>query len=159
MSTSKVSLPQWRTAVEAAAREIASYALSFPGATVQDPVGLECAISMIGAHIPLIGGGVAYDFGLVSSAEGCQNLARAILYRAAGAPVTDAEMADAIGEIVNMMGGAVKRRLASQRAELELGLPIFIHGYMQPTEKLAIIALPTRFGTIDTIVMIAGPRG
>ena len=158
MSTANVSLTQWRAAVEAAAREIATYALSLPGAVVQDPVGIERAVSMIGAHIPLVGGGAAYDLALVSSPEGCRELACAILYRQGGT-VTDAEMADAIGEIVNMMGGAVKRRLAGHRAELELGLPIFIHGYLQSTDRLAMVALPTRFGTIDTMVLIAGPKG
>jgi hypothetical protein len=158
MSTPNISTAEWRTAVEAAAREIATYALSFPGAVVQDPVGSDRASSMIGAHIPLVGSGIAYELALVSSPEGCRSLSRAILYRDAGAALTDAEVADAIGEIVNMLAGAVKRRIAGQRADLELGLPIFIHGYVQATDKLSMVALPTRFGTIDTIVLITGPR-
>jgi CheY-specific phosphatase CheX len=76
---------------------------------------------------------------------------------APGAPLRDAEVADAVGEIVNMLGGGVKRRLSGER-ELELGLPIFLHGYIQPTEKLSVIALPTRFGPIETMVLIAGQR-
>jgi hypothetical protein len=159
MSTPKVSPVQWRTAVDAAAREIATYALSLPGAVVQDPVGLERAVAMIGAHIPLVGGGQAFDLALVSSPEGCRALARAILCRSSTDALRDAEVADAVGEIVNMLGGSVKRRLSGQRAELELGLPIFIHGYLQPTDRMMVIALPTRFGEIDTIVLITGQRG
>jgi hypothetical protein len=158
MSTSsRISLAQWRTAVEGAAQELAAYALSLPGAVVQDPVALERAASLIGAHIPLIGGGQAFDLALVSSPEGCRDLARAILGMAAGAPLRDTEVADAVGELVNMLGGSVKRRFSS--TDLVLGLPLFIHGYIEPSDRLTVIALPIRFGTIDTMVLIAGQRG
>jgi chemotaxis phosphatase CheX-like protein len=159
MSTSsKVSLAQWRTALEAAAKEIAAYALSLPSATVGDPVGLEHAVAMIGAHIPLVGGGQAFDLALVSSPTGCQALSRAILGLPDTAPLRDAEVADAVGEIVNMLGGTVKRRLAGIGAELVLGLPLFLHGYIQPTDRLMVLVLPTRFGAIETMVLIAGHR-
>jgi Chemotaxis phosphatase CheX len=159
MSTSsKVSPAEWRTAVEGAAQELATHALSFPGATVHAAVGAERAISMIGAHIPLVGGGKAFDLSLVSSPEGCRSLARAILCMADGAALRDAEVADAVGEIVNMLGGSVKRRLSGQCADLVLGLPLFIHGYIEPSDRLQVIALPTQFGAIETMVVIAGQR-
>jgi hypothetical protein len=56
-----------------------------------------------------------------------------------------------------MLGGTVKRRITG--SELVLGLPLFIHGYIEPRDRLTVIALPTRFGTIDTMVLIAGQRG
>jgi hypothetical protein len=155
----KLTVAQWRTAVEGAANEIATYALSFSGAVVQDPADLERASSMIGAHIPLIGGGQAFDLALVSSPEGCLGLSRAILCAGPTASLRDAEIADAVGEIVNMLAGAVKRRLSGHRSDLELGLPIFVHGYIQPTDRLSLIGLPTRFNTIETMVLIAGQRG
>jgi hypothetical protein len=158
-SSPRLTLAQWRSAVAGAAVELATYALSFAGAVVHDPVGLECAMSMIGAHIPLIGGGQAFDLALVSSPEGCQALSRAILCMGPGPALPDADVADAVGEIVNMLAGSVKRRMAGQGAELELGLPIFLHGYIQPTGRLSALVLPTRFGAIDTMVLIAGQRG
>jgi hypothetical protein len=157
MSTSsRVSLAQWRAAVEGAAQEIATYALSFSGATVLDPVGIDRAAALIGAHIPLVGGGQAFDLAVVSSAEGCQALSRAILCMSDGAPLRDAEVADAVGEIVNMLAGSVKRRIAGHGGDLVLGLPLFIHGHIEPTDRLTVIALPTRFGAIEAMVLIAG---
>ncbi|HEY0477455.1 MAG TPA: chemotaxis protein CheX [Kofleriaceae bacterium] len=156
--SSKLSLAHWRAAVEGAASEIAAYALSFSSATVLDPVALERATTMVGAHIPLVGGGQAFDLALVASPASCQALSRAILCMKDGAPLRDAEVADAIGEIVNMLAGSVKRRLAGRGSELVLGLPIFLHGYIQPTDRLTVITLPTRFGAIDTMVLIAGQR-
>jgi CheY-specific phosphatase CheX len=158
MPSSRITLAQWRAAIDGAANEIASYALSFSGAVVQDPVGLERAVSLIGAHIPLIGDGAAYDMAFVTSPESCQALARAILCMAPDAPVKDVEVADAIGEIVNMLGGGVKRRMSGQGAELVLGLPIFLHGHIQPTPRMQVTAMPVRMGTIETMILIAGQR-
>jgi hypothetical protein len=152
----KLTLAHWRAAINGAANELATYAMSFRGAVVSDPVAAAQANRMIGAHIPLIGGGQAFDLALVSSVEGCQALSRAMLGMGPETALRDAEIADAVGEIVNMLGGSMKRRLSKEFADLALGLPIFLHGYIQPTERLSIIALPTRFGVIDTIVLITG---
>ena len=57
-----------------------------------------------------------------------------------------------------MLAGSVKRRMTGLGAELELGLPIFLHGYIQPTDRLSVIALPTRFGPVETMVLITGQR-
>jgi CheY-specific phosphatase CheX len=156
--TPKLTLGQWRTAIEGASTEIATRALSFPGVAVQDPVASERTASMIGAHIPLIGGGQAFEMALVSSAEGCDTLARAILGVTNGTTLRELEMVDAVGEIVNMLAGSMKRRLAGHGAHLALGLPIFVRGYLQPSDRLALIALPVRFGPVDTTVMVAGHR-
>ena len=156
--SSKIILGQWRTALETAAKEVATYALSVSGAVIKDPVGLETTTAMIGAHIPLVGSGQAFDLALVATADGCQALSRAILQIGPGPALRDAEVADAVGEIVNMLAGSMKRKLSGFGADLTLGLPIFIHGYLQPTDRLSVIAFPTRFGTIDTIVLVAGHR-
>ena len=67
MSKTKLTLAQWRAAIDGAAKEIAINAFSFDGATVLDPVGHDAASAMIGAHIPVIGGGCAFDLALVAS--------------------------------------------------------------------------------------------
>jgi CheY-specific phosphatase CheX len=125
---------------------------------VGDPVGHEAAAAMIGAHIPVLGSVGAFDLALVATKESCQALSRAILYASPDQVLKDTEVADAIGEVVNMLAGSVKRRMTGLGAELELGLPIFIHGYIQPTERLSVIALPTKFGIVETMVMIAGQK-
>jgi hypothetical protein len=160
-TSSKLTLGHWRSAIQAAAKEVATYALSFSGAVVKDPVGLEAATAMIGAHIPLVGSGSgrSFDLALVASADDCQALSRAILCMGPGPALRDAEVADAVGEIVNMLAGSMKRGLSGLGADLALGLPIFIHGYLQPTDRLSVIAFPIRLGKIDTIVLVTGHRG
>ncbi|HEY0191317.1 MAG TPA: chemotaxis protein CheX [Kofleriaceae bacterium] len=152
----KLTLAQWRTALEGAATEIATNAFSFPGAKIFDPIGHEAAAKLVGAHIPVLGGGGAFDLALVASPENCLALSRAILYAGPEQVLRDAEVADAIGEVVNMLAGSVKRRMNG--VDLELGLPIFLHGYIQPTDRLLVTAFPTRFGTIETMVLITGQK-
>jgi CheY-specific phosphatase CheX len=158
MSKVKLTLAQWRVAIEGASQEIATNAFSFPGAKVSDPVSHQAAAAMIGAHIPVLGSVGAFDLALVSSPEGCQALSRAILYASPDQVLKDTEVADAIGEVVNMLAGSVKRRLTGLGAELELGLPIFLHGYIQPTDRLSVVALPTKFGPVDAMVLITGQK-
>jgi hypothetical protein len=158
MSKPKLTLAQWRSAIEGAAGEIATNAFSFPGASVLDPVHHDATSQMIGAHIPVLGPVGAFDLALVASPASCQALARAILYASPDQVLKDAEVADAIGEVVNMLAGAVKRRMTGIGAELELGLPLFVHGYIQPTERQQVIALPTKFGTVESIVAITGAK-
>jgi len=157
-SSTKLPLRHWRTAIAAAAKDVAVYALSFSSAAVKDPVGLEAATAMIGAHIPLIGAGQAYDLALVASADDCQLLSRAILCLGPGPTLPDPVIADAIGELANMLAGSMKRGLSSLGTELALGIPIFIHGYLQPTDRLSVVAFPTRLGMINTVVLVAGDR-
>lgn len=154
----KLTLGHWRTAIEGAATELATRALALTSVVLADPIGLERTASMIGAHIPMIGGGQAFEMALVASPEGCEALSRAILGRNSGSRLRDADVADATGEIVNMLAGATKRRLARHGAELTLGLPIFIHGYIEPTDRLSVVAMPLRFGAIETVVIVVGDR-
>jgi hypothetical protein len=154
----RLTVAQWRAAVEGAAREVGSF-VSVSEVAVLDPVGLERTTEMIGAHLPLVGGGGAFDLALVATPEGCQAIARSILGMADSAPIKDGEVTDAIGEIVNMLGGTIKRRIAGHGPELVLGLPLFIRGYVAPSDRLTVTVWPTRFGTIDTMIVITGARG
>jgi hypothetical protein len=136
IKSQKLSIAHWRAAIQGAANEIATYALSLRCAIVKDPIGAERANKLIGAHIPLLGGGQAHELALVSTADGCAALARSMLGVAAGAALRDREVADAVRELVNMLGGAMKRRLSAQIADLALGLPIF-RGHIQRATELS----------------------
>jgi CheY-specific phosphatase CheX len=157
MTATRFTPQQWRDAVRGAATEIARYALSFDGASVAEPESAAATAAMIGAHIPLVGS-ESFELSLVATRESCHALAGAVLCMTSGATLSAAEVADAIGEIANQLAGGVKRRLASNGGDLELGLPVFVNGSVEPTGRQSVIALPTKFGPIATMVVIVGPR-
>jgi hypothetical protein len=147
-----IRVARLRAAVQNATDELAKYALGFTGATVSAPTAIDAVIAMIGAHVPLVGR-QSFDIALVGTRDGCRGLAEAIL---GGGKLDDAQVADAIGELVNMLAGTVKRQVGLDH---ELGLPLFIHGYVQPTDRLSLAVFPVQLGPVAAMVVIAGPRG
>ena len=67
--------------------------------------------------------------------------------------VSDADIADAVGELVNIVAGGVKQRMQDAAGGLRLGLPVFIHGYVQPTQQLEVSLASARIGEVDTHLM------
>ena len=63
-------------------------------------------------------------------------------------PVSDADIAHAVGELINIMAGGVKQRLQDATSGLRLG-PVFIHGYVQPTQQLEVSLASARIGPVD----------
>ena len=152
----RYSPAQWREAVKGAAEEIARNALGFPGAMVAEPVNIEQTANMVGAHIPLIGS-QAFELSLFSLREGCSQLATAVLGMNAE-ELPPGTIPDAIGEIINMLAGGVKRRLASNGGDLELGLPVYVNGNVELASRQSAVTFPVQFGPIQTFVLILGPR-
>ncbi len=147
---------QWRDAVQGATTELARNALGFTGAKVAQPVAIEQTINMVGAHIPMIGS-QAFELSLFATRESCSQLATAVLGMNADA-LPPGTIPDAIGEIVNMIAGGVKRRLASNGGDLELGLPVFVNGNVELAGRQSAVTLPVQIGPIHTFVLILGPR-
>ncbi|HSD90735.1 MAG TPA: chemotaxis protein CheX [Kofleriaceae bacterium] len=146
---------QWRDAVNGTANEIAKCMLSLDGAIVGDPSPLpETSETMVGAHIPLVGK-QSFDLSFVASPAGCEALSRAVLGFSPTDAVDAGTVADAVGELVNMLGGGVKRRIGS---DLELGLPVFVSGVPRASERQAIVAIPVKLGDVQAVVVIVGPR-
>lgn len=153
----KAPQASWRAAIAGATEEIAMYALNFPDSAVGNPVSPGEADGFVGAHIPMIGGPDALELALVGTPEACRAIAGAIL-QSPPASLTDAETKDAVGEIVNMLAGSVKRRMSSDGIDLELGLPLFIVGHVASTGHIEVIRLPTRFGPVEMFVLMISRR-
>jgi hypothetical protein len=148
----------WRAAVVAAAGEIAMYSLAMPSAYVGEAIEGPDEDGLVGAHIPLLGGSEPLELALVGSTAACRALAAAMWQIGDDATPSQSETADAIGEIVNMLAGSVKRRMKTAGVDLELGLPIFTLGKIVPSAQQTILTMPVRFGEVDVFAQVIGPR-
>lgn len=146
----------WRNAIAGATDEIAKYALNFNDSSVGGSISGE-ADGLSGAHIPMLGGPSALELALVGTPENCRAVAAAIL-QSPPASLSESDVADAVGEIVNQFAGSVKRRMASDGVDLELGLPRFIVGHVASTSQIEVTRLPARFGPIDMFVLMISRR-
>jgi hypothetical protein len=89
-----------------------------------ETAGMEC-----GSCISLSRPGKSWNLALFGTGESCRILGRALLAMDPTEELGPAELADALGEILNMMAGVAKRKMPSDEAKsLQLGLPLFLSG-------------------------------
>jgi len=108
---------------------------------------------MAGAYIPLLGEDQTLQLAMLATPDGCADLSRLLLGLEPADGVSDADVADAVGELVNIVAGGVKQRMQDSAGPLRLGLPVFIHGYVQRTQQLEIALASARIGPVDAHLM------
>ncbi|HET9772488.1 MAG TPA: chemotaxis protein CheX [Acidimicrobiia bacterium] len=108
---------------------------------------------MAGAYIPLLAEDQTVQLAMLASPAGCGDLSRLLLGMEPGEDVSDADVADAVGELVNIVAGGVKQRMQDVAGGLRLGLPVFINGYVQPTRQLEVSLASARIGSVEAHLM------
>lgn len=86
-----------------------------------------------GSYVALVGQNYNFKFGIAASWEHCEVLSRKFLFLEDSEELSEAEMADVMNEITNIVGGGVKRRMSDFDPSLKLGLPAFFEGPIAPT--------------------------
>jgi len=155
------AMRSWLRAVVAAADELCATigydAVDVLGAV--DDANAENGASLSGAYIALVGDNLNLQVGLTSSAGGCQTLAKALLgMEPDDDDLPESDVADAVGEIVNMIGGGAKRIMSEGDSSLKLGLPLFINGRILETDHLEAAASAVRIGTTDARLLVLRHR-
>lgn len=157
MTGADAGLGGWLADLEAAAEEVATSALSLPG--MQVTARHEAPPSLHGAYLGLVGPAGAVQIGLASSPEGCQALAKGLMGMGAGDPdLPEAEVADAVCEIINIVAGGFKARVRDRANPLQMGLPVFIRGAVQSTERVAVGVAEVRLGDVQAALLLVHPR-
>lgn len=129
--TTLVTMDEWLDATRQATKETVSTMLKLD---VTPLTSIDTAHEPLsGAHISLKSSNDNIEICLVTSKEGCGKLARAMLSMDETDPLDDADVDDAVGEILNVIAGAVKRQLNHKTQNtLLLGLPKHIKGHVSP---------------------------
>ena len=140
MSPPAVPAERWLDALVASTLEAAGAALGCPDARLVE-TRRALPSGGAGAYMPLIAD-QSLQIALVASEAGCQALAKMLLGMApTDEDLPSGDVADAVGEIVNVVAGGVKSRMAAAEPGIRLGLPIFIHGHIERTEHIdAVVA-------------------
>ena len=157
MSTPEAGLGAWLADLEGAFEEVATTALGYPGMAVlgrhERPPALH------GAYLGLVGSAGAVQIGLASSPEGCQALAKGLMGMGPDEPaLPDNEMADAVCEIINIAAGGFKARVRDRCNPLQMGLPVFIQGAVQATDRVAVRVADVKFGDLEAVLLLVHPR-
>ena len=135
---SAIPLKDWLASLIEASADSATNVLGFeqkvlPG--VGDGMS-ACQPSVTsGAFISMLSEGGAIELGFAATKDVLQALAKIVLGMAPEEDIVAADTADAIGEVVNIIAGGVKRRLNEAAGGINLGLPLFIEGTLVGRES------------------------
>ena len=137
----------WTDAMVDSLNELATDMLGFDEGKLVE-IRDEMPDSMIGAHVAMVSIQEALSVGFISDKEGCNALARALLCMEPDEELPESDVADALGEIVNIIAGGVKRRLVERDASIKIGLPVYFSGKMKPTKNTKSKVLEVQLGTV-----------
>jgi CheY-specific phosphatase CheX len=111
------------------------------------------------AILGLTGPDGSIQIGLASDEAGCQALAMSLLGLGPDeGPLPLTEAADAFCEIVNIAAGAFKARLRDRTTQLQMGLPIYIHGSVQATDQVQVLVSEIKLGPSRAWLLLIHPR-
>ena len=148
-----VALTVWQGAVEGGLRDLARDGMGFDEVVVVERTQL-IPISMPGAFIPLIGPNESVQIGLVSTPGGCHRLAQALLQGDETLELTPADMADALGEAANILAGFVKRNIQEHVHPVQLGLPLFVNGHLETSDRVRALVTHLQVGPVKAALVV-----
>lgn len=93
---------------------------------------------LTGACVAMVGD-ESLQVGVFSDPSGCESMARALLGMAPEDAIDAGDVADALGEIANMLAGAMKRHAGPTGAAMKLGLPVYIEGRIVERKRVAAV--------------------
>jgi hypothetical protein len=151
-----VPLQDWMTAAVEATLEMAGGTLGLEGTVIGAGA---TARQFPGAYIGLTTPTEALQVGVVAGMDGLQTLAKSMLGMAPeDEDLPAGDVADAVGEIANIFAGGIKKRMLPRLGAVNLGLPLFINGYIEPTDRLAIQAVDIQLGPVVTSLLVIQGR-
>ena len=140
----------WVAATLGAADELAVTALGYSGARTVADRQPSAPVGVLGAYLPLIGARAGAQVGIVAEPSVATALAEALL----GCTPTEEDTADAMAEIVNIVGGGVKSRLVELDSTLKLGLPVLVEGRLRSFARQQTISVPIEMGELPVWIVI-----
>jgi CheY-specific phosphatase CheX len=149
----QLPLEVWITAVEDGLRDVARDGMGHANLEVVSRTA-EIPEKMPGAFIPLMSADESVQVGLVSTPDGAQKMARAMLQMGEGETLSQADLADALGEATNILAGFVKRNMQPHKQNVQLGLPLYVNGHLEMTDRVRAIVSHLKMGEIPVAVIV-----
>jgi len=134
-----IPLKDWASATSGSMEEFAIGALGLEDFSITTADAVAEAADC-GGYIPILTERESVQIGLAADLASCRKLSRLLLVLEDSEPDPPlSEIRDAMGEIANVIAGAIKTRVGNLRTglEIQLGLPFFVHGRIAPVAGLA----------------------
>lgn len=145
-----IPIQDWLTSFRDAAGEVAKGTLRFGTA----PVKRDASGPQPGAYISLLSEAHSVHLGLSSSPDGCRALARGLLGMRPEEEIADDAVADGVREVMNIVAGKVKSKMAGKDGVLQMGLPMFLSGAAHPSPDVESAAAELQLGSVDCTLVV-----
>jgi len=157
MTLLKSGLNPWLDTMADATREFASTSLGVDGRSViLEPETEYPKPGRSGAFLALTSEEGSIQVGMVSDGAGCRTLSAAFLgiEPEEASELTAADIADSMGEVINIIAGMLKVRMADTVPELNLGLPVFVDGPIVATPQQEIGVWGMRINDVEVQIIV-----
>ena len=151
---SKATLNEWLEAALQATEEVANTSFGWESSQIEENVSL-ISVDFSGSYIAMIGEQSILQVGLTTSHENCYSLAQGMLgIDDSDQALTDSDVADAMGELVNILAGGIKARMSHSEPLLKLGLPMVVHGRVELPDRMETTVAKLQFGPVQIFLLI-----
>ncbi len=144
---------EWIAALVAATNELATTSLGLAEGEVVS-TGSTLPEIPYGSFVGLTGETKSVQIGLAASREDCMTLARAMFCMGPEEDLSEEDLADALGEMVNVLAGGVKVRLKDLVENFNIGLPIVVHGKIDVTKVAQVDVTVMRWDNAEAQVFL-----
>jgi Chemotaxis phosphatase CheX len=107
-----------------------------------------------GSLLPVQKGSESLHLGVLSDKQGCIALTRGLLQMDADEEIGDEDIADAVGEIVNIVAGVMQRALDGDGEGVTLGYPVYVRGEIIAPHKSETLCATLNFGPARADIII-----
>ena len=151
---SGINMQEWLNGTVVAAKETITtmLRLDFTRLASTSTFGVT---DIAGAYISLTSESDSIQIGLLADRKDCQTLAKAMLGMEDDEALSDVDVGDAIGEILNIIAGVVKRQLNHKvQNSIQLGLPKTVQGQLKPCNLKEMKEMNVLIGNIKANLLI-----
>ncbi|MCA9665585.1 MAG: chemotaxis protein CheX [Myxococcales bacterium] len=99
--------------------------------------------------------GDSIELGLFSNREGVTRLSRALLGMEEGDELSEDEVADCVGELINIVAGNAKG--ANGNSTYRLGMPVYVAGPLRPGSRAKFSGCGVRMDDIEVTLCVLSP--
>ena len=148
MNTAQATMDQWLNSLVDSTEEVIRTGLGFKGVRTLNKQA-TVPKNGYGAYMPLLSDDLSLHIAISSDLSGCQILAKALLGLGPEAKnLSEPDIADAMGEIANMIAGLFKRQMTAEYQGLKLGIPVFVVGHIGVAEVQEMVVAKVRMGPV-----------
>ncbi len=154
---SQIPIKLWMDALVSATNELATTSLGFEEGSVNEEPDCEFAA---GSCIALVGEEGSLQMGLGASQENAMKLGRALFgMEPDEEDLSEQDLGDALGEIVNVVAGGVKTRMSEHAVSMQLGLPLLLHGRVDAPSGAEVLSVAMRWDSIEARLLLMRQNG